>query len=74
MVCRKLLDRGDDDLRLPLDRRFQLPRGSVDLADDAGRLLELCDSVLKLSVEYDAIRHHDRAVENRLVGRIVQRD
>ena len=39
---------------------------------DAALVLELVDRVLELLIEHDAIRDHDHAVEDALVGAVVQ--
>ena len=70
---RELLQRRDDDRHGVLERLGELPRALVDLLHDAALVLELVDRVLKLLVEHHAVGHHDHAVEDALVGRVVQR-
>ena len=49
-----------------------LSRACVDPLHDAALVFELVDRVLELLVEHDAIGDHDHAVEDALVGGIVQ--
>ena len=70
---RELLQRGDDHRHGVLQRFGKLPRALVDFLHDAALVLELVDRVLKLLVEHDAVGHHDHAVEDALVGGVVQR-
>ena len=70
---RELLQRRDDDRHGVLERLGELPRALVDPLHDAALVLELVDRVLKLLVEHHAVGHHDHAVEDALVGRVVQR-
>ena len=69
---RELLQRRDDDRHRILERLGELPRAFVDPLHDTALVLELVDRVLKLLVEHHAVGHHDHAVEDALVGRVVQ--
>ena len=69
---RKLLQRGDDDRHRVLQRLGQLARAFVDLLHHAALVLELVDGVLQLLVEHDAVGDDDHAIEDALVGGVVQ--
>ena len=50
-----------------------MARAFVHLLHDAMLVLELIDGVLQLLIQHDAVRHHNHAVEDAGVVRVVQR-
>ena len=69
---RKFLQGGDDHRHRTLERFGELSRAFVDPLHDAALVFELVDRVLELLVENDAIGDHDHAVEDALVGGVMQ--
>ena len=69
---REFLQRRNDNGHRVFKRLGELPRALVDPLHDAALVLELVDRVLELLVEHNTIRDHDHAVENALVGGIMQ--
>ena len=69
---REFLQGSDDDRHRALERFGKLPRGPVNALYDPALVLELVDRVLELLIEHNAVRDHDHAVEDALVGGVVQ--
>ena len=69
---REFLQCGDDHRHRILERFGELARTLVDPLHDATLVFELVDRVLELLIEHDAIGDHDYAVEDALVGGVVQ--
>ena len=69
---RELLQGGDDHRHRALKRFGELARAFVDPLHDPAPVLELVDRVLELLIEHDAVGDHDHAVEDALVGRVMQ--
>ena len=69
----EFLQRRDDDRHAAREGPGELARTLVDLPHDAAPVLELMNRVLQLPVEHHAVGHHDHAVEDLPVVRIVQR-
>src|SRR5437763_14460130 len=68
----EFLQSRDDHRHRILKSLRKLPRAFVDLLHDTTLVLELVDRVLKLLVEHHAVGYHDHAVEDALIGRVVQ--
>ena len=69
---RKLLQRGDDDLRAVNQRRRQLLRVLVNRLHHALRVFDLVNRILQLPVEHLPVGDHHHAVEHLRILRIVQ--
>ena len=69
---REFLQRRDDHRNRTLKRFGELSRVFVDPLHDATLVLKLVNRVLELLVQYDAVRHHEHAIEDALVVSVVQ--
>ena len=70
---REFLQGGNDHRHRIVERFGKLPRVFLDPLHDAALVFELVDRVLELLIEHDAVGDHDHAVEDALVGSVVQR-
>src|SRR5439155_8298699 len=69
---RKLLQRRDDDRFSRFEGFLELARRSVDVLDDAKRLLELAHRRLELAIEHAAVGDNNDRVEHTPVGGVVE--
>src|SRR6266852_184299 len=69
---RELLQGRHDDRLARLQSFPELTRCRIDVLDEAGRLLELTDRTLKLTVQNLAVGNHDDRVNDSSVGGAVE--